>query len=321
MKDLKYRILQNKDIDFEKWDSVIRKSINESPLAYSDILNIISPQWEGLIVGNYEAVMPLPVQKRMGYKFIQMPMDIQNLGLFSEFKELINIDHDFFIDKTFKNYKFISYSFVFENQYIANKNIKLRTTHYIDLNKKYEVLFKKYDQRHRRNLKDFYNNNIDIIESLDIDPIINIRKEMSKNVPALKLIDKQEHILRKLLDHSLNKNIGKLLYAKYHSNYIASGFFLKGQQRDVFLISASLTLGKEKKAAFGIVDYFLKQTENQNKILDLCGSDIKGIALFLKGFGAEKTNYIQYSKNQLPYVLKIIKKHNLLDKIKKKGLL
>jgi hypothetical protein len=321
MKTQNYRILQNKDIDFNKWDSVVKNSINESPLAYSEVLNIISPQWEGLIVGDYEAVMPLPVQKRLGYKLIQMPGDVQNLGLFSKFKKLINIDHDFFIDKNFKNYKFISYSFVFENKYIANKNIKLRTTHYIDLNKKHEVLFKKYDQRHRRNLKDFNNNNVDIIESTDIDPIINIRKEMSKNVPALILTAKQEHILRKLLNHSLNKNIGKLLYAKYDSNYIASGFFLKGQQRDVFLISASSTLGKEKKAAFGIIDYYLKQSESQNKILDLCGSDIKGIALFLKGFGAKRTNYVQYSRNQLPYALKVIKKHNLLIKIKKMGLL
>lgn len=319
MKNIKYRILQNKDIDLTKWNSVVKGSINESPLAYSEVLNILSPQWEGVIVGDYVAVMPLPVQKRLGYKLIQMPKDIQNFGLFSPVKELLNIDFDLFSTNEFNKFRFISYSFVFQNSYLEKcPDVKKRTTYFIDLGCSYEDIYSNYTKSHRKNLRRFSRNDLTVFESNDPEHLFKIRQSMGNEIPQMKMTWDDEKKWEKLIGLATTKNTGKIIYVKFKGNIVSGGFYLRGTKRDVLLLLGSSYEGKDKKASFGVIDHYLKTRSGQNQILDFCGSDISGIASFFEGFGASKTSYIQYKKNQLPYLVKLMKEHNVLDKVKKR---
>jgi hypothetical protein len=298
---------------------VVKDSINESPLVYSEVLNIISPLWEGVVVGDYEAVMPLPVQERLGYKLIQMPGDVQNFGLFSPVKELLDIDFDMFLAKEFNKFRFISYSFVFENSYFEESNkIKKRTTYFIDLEKSYEDIYNNYTKSHRKNLRRFSRNDLTIFESNDPSHLFKIRQSMGNEISQMRMPWDDEKRWEKLIDFATTKNTGKIVYAKHKDSVVSGGFYLIGSKRDVLLLLGSSSTGKENKASFGVIDYYLKTRCEQKKILDFCGSDIAGIASFFEGFGANKTNYIQYKRNRLPYLIKGIKEHNILDKVKKR---
>ena len=55
---------QHKKIERAKWDRCINKAYNGIIYAYSWYLDIVCPDWDGLIVGDYDIVMPLTKFKK-----------------------------------------------------------------------------------------------------------------------------------------------------------------------------------------------------------------------------------------------------------------
>jgi len=83
LNNLPLRIMPRHSIEANRWDDCVRKSKNESPLAYCKILDILTPDWYGVIIGNYTGVMPLPVARQFGFLTVQMPQEVISLGIFS----------------------------------------------------------------------------------------------------------------------------------------------------------------------------------------------------------------------------------------------
>ena len=75
--------LQHKKINFRKWDDCIRNSINGNLYDFSWYLDIVSEGWDALILSDYETVMPLTHQKKLGVSYILQPFFSQQLGVFS----------------------------------------------------------------------------------------------------------------------------------------------------------------------------------------------------------------------------------------------
>ena len=94
--------LENKAIDFNRWDHAISQSNNQLVYASSWYLNVVSPQWEALVTADYEFVMPLPVKSRYKIPYLVQPVLTQQLGIFSKqsitekiVKEFIKTSHHF----------------------------------------------------------------------------------------------------------------------------------------------------------------------------------------------------------------------------------
>ncbi|MBK3518676.1 hypothetical protein [Carboxylicivirga marina] len=310
-----FRLLERDEIDDEKWDGCIEKSINETPLAYTSNLDIICTNWQGVVIDDYSLVIPLPIVKRLGYQLVQMPPEIQNFGAFYH-----NPKYDFNLELIFKKYlsksfKFISYSFVYQNK-LSSEGSRQRRTHYLFLGQPYEAIKCRYEARHRSNIKKFEKETLKIYEGKDPSELFRIRNKMSRSNSALKIGNQTRNLLSQLIHKTIKEGNGTLIYVEKDGEVISGGFFIKGRKRDVFLLSVSLKKGKEIKASFGVVDYYIKKMSGQDRILDLCGSDIEGIALFLRGFGAESVGYCQYERNNLPWFLKLVKRYNLYKKLK-----
>lgn len=77
------RYVPHLQIDFKRWDKCIRKSFNGFVCAYSWYLNIVSPDWDALIEGDYDAVMPLTKSTFLGYPVLVAPKLANQLGIFS----------------------------------------------------------------------------------------------------------------------------------------------------------------------------------------------------------------------------------------------
>jgi hypothetical protein len=259
----------------------------------------------------------LPVSKGFGLKLVQMPKDIQNLGLFSSNDRIVNEVMNVLSISHLKKYSFVSYSFVFQNNLGESDFVKKRVTHYLPLDATYTELFENYEQRHRRNVKDFHSQKITVMESENPEFIIEIRQKMAEHIPLLRLSEAQKIIWRKLITECVARGSGKLYYAVKDGKYLGGTFFLLGKKRHIFVFSSALPEEKEKKLAFGLVDRFIMDHCGENKILDLSGSDIKGISLFLRGFGSIKVFYDQLSINNLPYLLRLVKNYQILEKIKR----
>jgi len=82
------KIFKNSAIDHSRWDRCISKSLNGNVYGLSWYLNITCPDWEGVIKGDYEAVMPVPVMPVLllpGWrkKLISQPPFTWQLGIYS----------------------------------------------------------------------------------------------------------------------------------------------------------------------------------------------------------------------------------------------
>lgn len=70
--------VNRKAVDYEKWNQTIDHSINTLPYAYTWYLDSVASDWDAIIVGDYEFVLPLPFKKILGYfKYYKQPFFCQ----------------------------------------------------------------------------------------------------------------------------------------------------------------------------------------------------------------------------------------------------
>lgn len=272
--------LNHSDINKLKWDQVIHNAPNGLLYACSWYLDCISPQWDALVYGDYEAIFPITLKRKYHIPYIVQPLFAQQLGMFGSTElnpELLS--------------KFIarlpSYS------YEINLNFANFHPDAVSMNNYIVSLINLYDE-----LSTHYSYNT----------IRNIRKAKRYGyaiVPLLpeefiKLYSDTEH-KDKRLNLPVISNIICKGYKKGYINCVA----LKNEQGETnamlayglfkkrihYLFPASTAVGKKHSAMFLLVDLLFQQFAGKLNTFDFEGSMIEGIARFYKGFGAINQPY------------------------------
>ena len=117
------RYVKHTDIDKVKWDACIHNAPNGLIYAYSYYLDIMSKNWDALILSkgllsenDYEAVMPLTQNKKFGISYLRQPAFTQQLGIFGH----VHFDNDLteqFINKALELFLFIEINLNYANEY------------------------------------------------------------------------------------------------------------------------------------------------------------------------------------------------------------
>ena len=150
------------EIDLQKWNTCIQNACNSLVYAESWYLDIVSPNWEALVLGDYEYVMPLPVKQKYGITFLVQPPLTQQLGVFSVNKIEENI-----VELFIKNIPYRSYHLNLNEQNLYSKGIQ-QPNLLLNLNKDYQTLFAAYSTNTKRNIKKAQQAGISVSE--DITP-------------------------------------------------------------------------------------------------------------------------------------------------------
>ena len=74
--------LQRHQVDTTKWDHCMDNSSNGLIYGYSFYLDHMSKNWDALVMGDYEAVMPLTWNKKYGIHYLYQPFFAAQLGIF-----------------------------------------------------------------------------------------------------------------------------------------------------------------------------------------------------------------------------------------------
>ena len=77
-------IISSSSINREKWNNCIRNSSNPIIYAYSYYLDHIAENWHGVIVNDYEAVLPIPWKRKFGIRYCYHIPFVQQLGIFQQ---------------------------------------------------------------------------------------------------------------------------------------------------------------------------------------------------------------------------------------------
>ena len=301
---MKITHLEHKEINKYKWDNCIRHSFNGIIYAFSWYLDKVCEDWEALIAGDYELVMPLTPKRKYKFNYLIQPLYTQQLGVFSTRRLKPDIIQ-MFLDTIPNKYKYLNINLnTFNNVETDDFITSDKITYELDLIEPYSKLARKYSSNTKRNLKKAEKNNVAVVTNISAIELLNLKKINS----AIPYDEKLYATARRIISNAFIKHIGKV-YGAYssHNNLCAAAFFITSHNKTIYLIGASSGEGKEIGAMTAIFDQYIKDHAEKNLTLDFEGSNIESIARFFKGFGANKCTYLNLQRNNLPWYIKLLK--------------
>ncbi|MBN2487371.1 MAG: hypothetical protein JXB34_15455 [Bacteroidales bacterium] len=284
--------LKHNEIDKELWDSCVQQSSNSFIYAYSWYLDIISPAWEALVFDDYKAVMPLPVKKKFGIKYLYQPWFAQQLGVFSE---EVTIEYEVLLYYLKKFYPFGHLS-INKNgiKQLEYRQITARRNLTLDLRPEYSTIAAAYSKNHLRNIAKAQDNRLTIVQDIAADDFFALyyTSGLDKKVGWTK---NDMQILSTIISEARNRSMCGLYGVLSGNELIAAAFCLNDKKRLTYIFPVSSARGYQFNAQFVLIDFLIKKFSNLLMKFDFEGSSIEGIARFYKGFGA--TEEIFYSFN------------------------
>lgn len=300
---------RHQDIDRQKWDAVIRQSEPDMPYALSWYLDIVSPGWDGLVMNDYEAVMPLCRKSRFGIDYLFQPFLAQQMGVFSTFPARSPLADDF-LSAIPRRYKWIDMHLNEMNhpehmEYVCVK----RKNFTIDLRKDFQALQQNYSRNCRRNIRKAEKAGWVLGEDLPAEKAVSfLNRYLAMQV---KNLDKDFFaVLESVVGASVANGSGMLLSVQQPETgeVVAAGWFLKNDSRLCFQACASTIEGKAHESMYLLMDHALRKHASSGRIFDFTGSNLPGVAYFNASFGATLSAYPAVYRNTLPFLLKLLKK-------------
>jgi hypothetical protein len=311
------KIISRENIDTQRWDTCVASSVNESPLAYCWVSDILCPGWKGLVINDYKGVMPLTITKKMGLLALQIPQEVISLGIFSENPEIVQTFPYVFFHPLFRKFKFISYNGSPSKELLPElPYVQIKQTFELDLNQEYEKLYRSYSRTHRRSIRDFYKTGLTILTDPYPDVFTSLLAEIGRKRPELFMPTGYRKKFRTMTKAALDKYRG-VTYSVWHNDHLIGGtFFLIGNKR-IIPYHAANEEGRSFKTSFALIDRFIKDNAGQKLILDFAGSVLPNIATFNRRFGANPVPYCSAYINRLPLPLRMAKEKHLLFQLKR----
>jgi hypothetical protein len=301
------RYCPHTEIDLQKWDECIARSVPSLPYAYSWYLDTVSPHWEALISGDYKAIMPLPFKRKWLIRYMHKPYFAQQLGIFSA-ETLSEPDVESFIRSIPAKFRFIHSNLNEQNKIEDGLTAYKNTNHLIRIDRDYAQIEKGYSRNCHRNIKKARDAGLTVgIEADDQAFVKFIFAHLGRQISNLDRV--QSDMLVKIIAWAREKAAGQIsgVYTSQRA-LCATGFFMQTRDRQVFSVCASSEQGKENNAMYLLVDDQIKRSAGIKTWFDFSGSNLPGIAYFNQSFGAQAVTYPTLHLNRLPFPLRLIKK-------------
>lgn len=298
--------LKHTEIDKKKWDDCIRQSFNGNAYACSWYLDLVHEDWEALVEDDYQRVMPLTLKKKFGITYYYQPFFTQQFGVFSI--NILNPDIiDEFINEIPGHIKLIDVNFNSFNKLNKGRHQVIQNVNYLlDLINEYPKLASKYSNNTKRNLKKGLKSNLTFMKGVKPENIIRLFRS-NRGSGISKWDDRNYIVIQRLMYSAIHKGMGFTcgVYTE-HNELCAAAFFLKNNNRLIFLFSGSDEVARGNGAMTLLIDTVIRSNSPGGRILDFEGSNNENLARFYKGFGAKKTTYTRLKINRLNFFMKTL---------------
>jgi hypothetical protein len=297
------RYLEHKEIDKARWNECVERSAQQLPYAFTWFLDIAAQEkWNGLVLNDYEGVMPLPFKKKLGFSFIYQPFFTQQLGIFGKG------DPEKFIAAIHPKFRHVHTNLNWKNSFKTNlPTIKEQTNLVLDLSRDFEAIKKNFSENCLRNCKKSEKNELRINNCAAADLVNIFKKTRGKEIPHLK--KENYSVLLELIGEFEKRKMAQVRGVFSKDNTLLGGaVIVKFRSRNIFFFSSLSEEGKKAGGIFFFMLNLINELCGSENLLDFEGSNNAQLARFYRGFGATEQNYSSYSNNRLPPLLKQLKK-------------
>ncbi len=297
--------IARKDINTTLWDQCIHHSANGLIYATHEYLDTICVDWDGLVMDDYDMVMPLVWRRKLGIHYLYYPPFCASLGVFGNHLTPFTIGE--FLSAIPPKFRYWDFPLNFGNLINLEKfPCTIRSNYILDLGGGYAAISANYRENLRRNIRKSAALQFSVSIDFPVWEVVALaRLYTPKAVFAPEIYTRFEKIYTILASRGKAKTYG---IRNEKGALLASAVFLFDEKRAYYMLVGNHPDGKTAGASHAMLDAFIKDHAGQQLILDFEGSDIRNLAYFYSGFGASVENYPVIQLNRLPAAVSWLKK-------------
>ncbi len=309
------RYLSHQAIDLGKWDQCISGANNGSVYAYSSLLDHMSPGWDALILGDYQAVMPLTWKRKLMFSYLCQPAFLAEGGVFSS-GTIAKDDLEAFLHAIPARFRLWEFSLNSGNPLKTDQHdLAQRVNYLLPLDKPYETARNSYSENVARNLVKAekaglrYSKEVEVVEvtalaQKQLEKLTNLKQEDFRRFAQLceALTSPRTASSTQGQPFALARGI-----LNQDNQVLASAIFLFSHSKAYYALVGNAPEGRSMGASHLLVDRFIHEFAGTELTLDFEGSDIPSLERFYQGFGAHKIVYPAVRLNRLPWPIKWLK--------------
>lgn len=295
--------LTRQQINAKSWDECISKAYNGLIYAKSFFLDALADNWDALVLGNYEIVMPLPWRKKWSIRYVYQVPFLQRLSIYgSAVDESITA---FFFQKAIQIFKFINYK---TDIFLSIKAMAptICKNYILPLHQPYQTIYNSYTTECKKNIRKAETRGCILKEYSNAELTIAFFKETYGQFYedySNKLYSKLALLIEDGMINGFCKSYSVLVEEKVV--FAASVFY--DEKRIYYLIGAPNDQGRQARAPYFFINEIIKITSGKNLLFDFEGSDIPNVASFYSKFSPDIEEYYDVLINHLPAPLKWLK--------------
>jgi hypothetical protein len=298
-------IIPSKQVDKQRWDHTVQASDNGLIYAQSQYLDAVTDHWDGLVINQYEQIMPLPWRMKAGIKYLYTPPFTQQLGL-------IGKHFDLPLNQIIKR---IHASFRYGTVLLNAGNGQMskatgaapKSNLLLNLNASFNSVKSLFRKDHVKNAQKALKAGLIYTEHISIQDAVlfyaSIQGEKTKHVTAAHY----QQLIQFCNDHLLtNKQCFTRAVVDASGTVLSTALFLVDQKRIYNILNATNDIGKSAESNHLLFYSLIQEFAETNYLLDFEGSSIPGIKYFYEGFGCQEEIYSIWHYNKLPFPLSLI---------------
>lgn len=298
------RYVRRHEIDTARWDACIGQSA--TPLIYGFhfyLDHMTTHPWDALILGDYEAVMPLTWRRKYGIRYLYQPPFTQQTGIFSAQPLSPGLIEAF--AQTARHY--FRFAEIFLNHGNALPAFEPRTNYILSLDAPYPQLAANYKKDLVRNLRlaarspMVYSSEVDLPSALE-----SYRQEYGARTPHVHAGDYRAFAALCRYCHTRGRLVLRAATTPGGES-MSTALLLRDQARLYLLQSTTSAAGRRQEANHYLLDQLVREWAGSGLTLDFEGSELPGVAHFYANFGAIRQPYYFYRYNRLPWPIKLLK--------------
>lgn len=297
------RLIPAKEINAVQWNGRVASAKNGLIYSCTDYLNAVCANWTGLVVNNYEAVMPLPFKSKLGFTYWYTPPFVQQLGLTGDSErcqepELWQCIMDRIRQERCYGSVLLNHSNTLAT---ALKGITPKPNYVLNLNRPYPEISSAYAQDLKQNIKKAERSGVEYSDQVSIQSAIDLfvqhHAHKSKHIHA----GAYEAFSRLCTQILAAREQCFTRAALHHGAVAAVALLLKDGKRIYNLMNTTTATGRRQEANHYLLDQLIQEFSEEALLLDFEGSSLPGVQQFYQHFGAVEENYYLYRYNRLSF--------------------
>jgi hypothetical protein len=290
-------LISSLQVDANKWNITIAAN---KGLIYSryEYLSHLCKKWDGIVVDDYRAIMPLPLNKKWGLKYYYHPAFIQRLGI-TGYVSPTEIDQ--IVELIKANSWIAQITYEADKRIIYKNEASQRATNFtLNIDRPFDVVSSRLSKSFVSELKKSNRYDIKYDES-DANAVIDMWFEEYSS--KTKIRKNQIEDFRKLCNTLVKEGNCYVRTVVYDNAVIAAAILFKDEFRLYNILNSVSETGRKISANYHLYYEILKEFSGRGLLFDFEGSELPGVKKFYLKFNPSVENYYKTRLNFFPFPL------------------